>query len=494
MSNAIKILMPIVFFAIMIYIGMRSRKRANSVNNFVLGGRNVGGWLTAFSYGTAYFSAVILVGYSGQFGWRFGLASSWIGIGNAVIGSLLAWLFLARRTRTMTQHLGSRTMPDFFEKRYKSGSLKIGSALIIFVFLLPYSASLYNGLSRLFGMAFNINYIWCIVIMTVFTAAYVIAGGYMATMITDFIQGLIMLVGIVLVIIASLSQFGGLGEAYSALSKVGEAGEFTSLFGPDALSLFFVVILTSLGTWSLPQMTQKFYAIKDNAAIKKGTIISTVFALIIAGGCYFLGGFGRLLDVDVNALGYDAIIPKMFESFSPALIGLVVIMVLAASMSTLSSLVLTASSTITLDLIKEKICTKMEEKRQVLTIRLLIAAFIILSAAIAIVQVKYKVSFIAQFMGLSWGAMAGAFLGPFLWGLYSKRVSVAAVWSSFLFAIGFMLFNLFCKSMLPAWLQSPIAAGAMVMLVSLVLVPLVSLFTRKPNKEQVAQVFACFDK
>ena len=258
----IKIVLLVVFFAVMVGVGIYSRKHASSVDGFVLGSRSVGPWLTAFAYGTSYFSAVVFVGYAGQFGWKYGIACTWIGIGNALIGSLLAWVVLGRRTKVMTQHLKSKTMPDFFGERYDSKSLKIVASVIVFVFLIPYTASVYNGLSRLFGMAFNIPYSWCVVAMAVFTAVYVILGGYMATAINDFIQGIIMLVGIVAVIAAVLSGQGGFMEAVSKMAGIpsdaavtaGQPGAFTSFFGPDPLNLLGVVILTSLGTWGLPQM------------------------------------------------------------------------------------------------------------------------------------------------------------------------------------------------------------------------------------------------
>lgn len=502
MELFLKLLMLAAFFALMIGVGLACRRHSRSVDGFVLGGRSVGAWFTAFAYGTSYFSAVILVGYSGQFGWKYGIASTWIGLGNAVIGSYLAWTVLGRRTRVMTQHLQSRTMPDFFEKRYHSPALKTGAALIIFLFLIPYAASLYNGLSRLFAMAFGVDYTVCILGMTVLTAVYVVAGGYMATVVNDFIQGIIMLVGIVVVVAASLRQFGGLSQALVSLARVSDPavseapGIFTSFLGPDPFNLLCVVILTSLGTWSLPQMTQKFYAIKNEGAITKGTIISTLFALVVAGGCYFLGGFGRLLSgrVDVAVQGYDAIIPTMFESFSPLLLGLVVILVLAASMSTLSSLVLTASTTLTLDFLQPMFCAKLKDTRQLRTIRCLILLFVVLSAALAVVQYRFGIAFIAQLMGLSWGAMAGAFLGPYLYGLYSRRITVPAVFASYVFGVGLMLLNMFCKSAFPVWLRSPINCGAFVMLGSLVLVPLVSLVTKPPERAYVERVFACYEE
>ncbi len=497
-----KVVILIIYFAVMIGIGLYCRKNATDVNGFVLGGRSVGPWLTAFAYGTSYFSAVVFVGYAGQFGWRYGIAATWAGIGNALIGSLLAWVILGRRTRIMTQHLDSATMPQFFGQRYNSRPLKIVASVIIFIFLIPYTASLYNGLSRLFGMAFNIDYSICIVLMAVLTAIYVIAGGYMATAINDFIQGIIMLFGIVTVIGAVLKANGGFLAALDGLGQITDEtvsttpGIFASFFGPDPLNLLFVVILTSLGTWGLPQMVQKFYAITDENAIQKGTIISTFFALVVAGGCYFLGGFGRLFSdqVDVVANGYDSVIPTMLQNLSPMLIALVVILVLSASMSTLSSLVIASSSTLTIDFLKDNFVKDMSEKKQVLTIRVLVVVFIAISAIIALIQYKSAVTFIAQLMGISWGALAGAFLAPFLYSLYWKGTTKISCWVCFIFGSVLMIVDMLMPAVLPEIMRSPINCGSIAMLAGLVIVPVVSLFTPKPDKQLVDETFACYEK
>ena len=497
-----KLLLLIVYFAVLIGIGLYCRKHATDVNGFVLGGRSVGPWLTAFAYGTSYFSAVVFVGYAGQFGWKFGIAATWAGIGNAIIGSLLAWAVLGRRTRIMTQHLDSATMPQFFGERFGSRPLKVGASVIIFIFLIPYTASLYNGLSRLFGMAFHIDYSVCILLMAALTGIYVIAGGYMATAINDFIQGIIMLVGIVAVIAAVLKGQGGFMAALDGLAEITDEtvahtpGVFASFFGPDPLNLLFVVLLTSLGTWGLPQMVQKFYAIRDEESIKKGTIISTLFALVVAGGCYFLGGFGRLFSdqIDIAANGFDSIIPTMLSGLSPMLISLVVILVLSASMSTLSSLVMASSSTLTIDFLKELFFQKMSEKKQVFTIRVLVVVFIVISSVLALIQYKSSVTFIAQLMGVSWGALAGAFLAPFLFALYSKRVTTASCWVCFLFGSILMVANIFWRPSFPEIMQSPINCGVIAMLAGLVLVPAVSLFTPKPDQKLVDGAFACYEE
>ncbi len=518
----IKILLTLIFLAITVSVGIYSRKQARSVEGFVLGGRSVGPWLTAFAYGTSYFSAVVFVGYAGQFGWKYGLSASWIGIGNAIIGSLLAWLILGRRTKVMTQHLESRTMPDFFGMRYGDEGLRVAASVISFVFLIPYTAGVYMGISKLFEMGFGIPYEYCAFIMATLTAVYVILGGYKATAINDFIQGLIMLVGITTVIAVVINGQGGLSAAVAGMAEAVptehdmadpsglfanfEAGDFASWFGPAPLSLLGVVILTSLGTWGLPQMVGKFYSISDEGAIKRGTIISTLFALVVSGGCYFLGSFGRLFpepafDEQKMRYAYDDIVPSMLETLPDALIALVVLLVLSASMSTLASLVLTSSSTMTLDIIyRDKKSQKGEveegaiddivaekvERRKVVVMRTLIVFFIVISLMIALNPPQ----FIAQLMGISWGALAGAFLAPFLLGLYWKGVTRASVWACFVWGVGLTLVNM----LLGNKLLNPIDCGAVAMMGGFVVVFVVSLFTKKLSSQKVDQIFECYKK
>lgn len=487
----LKTVLLLAFFALMLGIGFYSRRHSTNVNGFVLGGRSVGPWLTAFAYGTSYFSAVVFVGYAGQFGYKYGLASTWIGIGNALLGSLIAWVVLGRRTRIMTKHLKSMTMPDFFGKRYDSESLRVAASVIAFIFLIPYTASVYNGLSYLFGMAFDIDFRICVIVMAVLTGVYVIVGGYMATALNDLIQGTIMLFGIVAVIAAVLSGHGGFMAAVKELAGVSSdvmPGAYASFFGPDPANLLGVVILTSLGTWGLPQMIQKFYAIKDEKAVHTGTVISTLFAVVVSGGCYFLGGFSRISGVEAAADGsvaYDTIIPTMLSTLPDLLIGIVIVLVLSASMSTLSSLVLTSSSTLTLDFIKPLFVKNMDEKKQLVWMRILIAFFIVLSVVIAL----DPPAFIAQLMGISWGALAGAFLAPFLYGLYWKGVTKAAVWASFASGVGITVVNMFVK-----FIASPINAGAIAMIAGLIVVPVVSLLTPKMDSQRTENIFACLDE
>jgi len=507
----------------MVGVGLYSRKQAKSVDGFVLGGRSVGPWLTAFAFGTSYFSAVVFVGYAGQFGWKYGLSSAWIGIGNAVIGSLLAWIILGRRTKLMTQHIESRTMPDFFGTRFNDQGLRVAASIIAFVFLIPYTAGVYSGISKLFDMGFHIPYEYCIIIMGIFTAIYVILGGYKATAMNDFIQGIVMLFGIVAVIVVILNTQGGLVEAFNKMKEMVptahdlgdnpatslyanfETGDFASWFGPNVMSLLGVVVLTSLGTMGLPQMVGKFYSITDESAIRRGTIISTIFAFVVAGGCYFLGGFGRLFGEPVwnearHTYKFDDIIPTMLDQAvnSDLLIGLVMVLVLSASMSTLASLVLTSSSTMTLDLIyrdKKSVAGEVEdgaiddivaekiERRKVIIMRVLIIFFIAISVLIAL----NPPTFIAQLMGISWGALAGAFLAPFMLGLYWKGVTRVSVWACFIWGVGLTVINMLAGNPI-----NPINCGAIAMLGGFPVVVLVSLLSPKLPKTLVENIFECY--
>ena len=505
----IKITLTIIFLAVMIGVGIYTRKQASSVDGFVLGGRSVGPWLTAFAFGTSYFSAVVFVGYAGQFGWKYGLSSTWIGVGNAVIGSLLAWLILGRRTKLMTQHIESRTMPDFFGTRFADQGLRIVASVIAFVFLIPYTAGVYKGISTLFEMGFGIPYEYCVIIMAALTAVYVILGGYKATAMNDFIQGIIMLFGIVAVILAVLNIQGGLFNAVERLAAMPSDtdpavnGGFASWFGPDPWNLLGVVVLTSLGTWGLPQMVGKFYSITDESAIHRGTVISTVFAFVVAGGCYFLGGFGRLFGMPPvlpnGKLAFDSIVPSMLVTLPDVLIALVVLLVLSASMSTLASLVLTSSSTMTLDLIyrdKKSLPGEVEdgaiddivaekiERRKVVVMRVLIMFFIAISLLIAL----NPPTFIAQLMGISWGALAGAFLAPFMLGLYWRGITTASVWACFAWGVGITVVNMLLGNPI-----NPINCGAIAMVGGFPICWLVSLFTKKLPQQTVDSIFKCYE-
>lgn len=478
-----------LFIVLMVAIGLYSKKKVNNVQDFFLGGRQMGPWISAFAYGTTYFSAVIFIGYAGRIGWNFGISSTWIGIGNAVLGSLLAWLVLAKKTRKMTHELNASTMPEFFEKRYGSKAMKIVTAIIIFVFLVPYSASVYQGLGYLFEKAFNIPFAYCMLAMALLTGIYLLLGGYVATAINDFIQGIIMLVGLVLMVffVVTHPAVGGIQEGLTRLSSIPDAGpNLVKVFGGSPVNLFALLVLTSLGTWGLPQMVHKFYAIKDESAIKKATVVSTLFAVVIAGGAYFTGAFGRLYFIYEKTeapKNLDLVIPKVLEWALPdALFGIIIILVLSASMSTLSSLVLVSSSAISLDLVKGTIFPDMKKEKVMTLMRGLCAVFVALSYLVAITP-----NAILTLMSFSWGTVAGAFLAPFLFGLYWRGTTKAGAWAGFITGFACSIGGALIYGM-DARLAPNI--GAVAMIASLAAVPAVSFITAKLPEKHVESIFS----
>lgn len=481
-----------IYIVLMVIIAFITRKKTKTMDDFVLGGRKIGAWMSAFAYGTAYFSAVIFVGYAGRFGWNIGVAVTWIGIANAVIGTWLAWKLLAKPTRRITQRLGTATMPDFFLKRYNSQGLKITAAIIIFVFLVPYCASVYQGLSYFSEAVLGIPYQYCMIGMAVLTAVYLMAGGYIATALTNFVQGIIMVVGVILMVLFVLGapQVGGLSEGLSRIAAIEEVGAgLASPFGSasSVITLVSLIILTSLGTWGLPQMVHKFYAIKDKRAIGRGTIISTVFALIVGGSAYFVGGFGRLFLNEAPA-NLDTVMPQVLSvALPPVLLGLILVLLLAASMSTLSSLVLVSSSAISLDLIKGIFRPKMVDKSVMSLTRAFCALFVLISLVIALMQPAE----IMTLMSYSWGALSGCFLGPFLYGVRWKGMTKAGAWTGILTGLAvsltLMILNII-GGILPPWMNAP-AIGSIAMLLSLVVTPVASLLTKKFDAAHIERVF-----
>ena len=501
MTQIVTLLILLLYIGAMVGIGLYCRRSAGTLSGFLLGGRSAGPWLTAFSYGTSYFSAVIFIGYAGMHGWNIGIGSLWIGIGNAVLGCLLAWLLLAGPTRRMTQRLDASTMPEFFSKRFQSTGLKVYAAVIIFVFLVPYAASVYKGLGTLFSAVFpGVGEEVIMLIVAFLTAAALFLGGYKATAITDFVQGLIMIVGIIAMVIVVITrpEVGGLTEGLRRLTEIDP--QLTDLTGGSNFSALAVnIALTSFGVWGLPQMIHKYYAIRDEKSVKPATIIATGFALIIGVGAYLVGSFGHLFvpaaadGSPALAGGYDAIIPHILISalssniFLVILLGIILLLLLSASMSTLSALVLSSSSAIGVDLLKV-IRPNIQEKHQVRTVRWLCLVFVVLSYLFA----TMNISFIVNLMSFSWGIVAGCFIGPFLWGLYVRRTTRAGAWAGALSGIVVVGGLVAIQTALYGFQAAKTLAphfGIIAMIVSVVIVPVVSLVTRPLPEEHLAHCF-----
>ncbi len=492
----------------MVVIALYTRNRSKSVNDFLLAGKKgLNGWMSAFAYGTTYFSAVIFIGYAGNFGSKFGLAAVWIGIGNALLGALLAWLVLARRTKNMTTRLQAKTMPEFFEKRYGSKNLKLVSAVVIFLFLIPYSASVYNGLSSLFEIVFDIPGWIIMIILAALTALYLFFGGYFATALSDFIQGIIMLIGVVLMIVFFMSH-ENVGWNLSELVNNPELNWFTfessntGLYG-NTVSLLMLILLTSFGVWALPQTIHKYYAIRDKKAIMQGTIVSTIFALIIGFGAYFTGALSGLFKNELVGVSPDNVIPHMLNLVIPmGLMGVIAVLILSASMSTLSSVSLASASVVAVDIYKGKIQPNADDKKVNTIMRILCLVFIAISVVLAVLNEKFHIAAIAYMMGISWGTLAGCFIGPYVLGVLWKGVTKPACWTSIISSLSLTVvlviffgyhkngFDCSFGTALQTGVSCSPMIGVICMVFSLIITTVVSLFTRRPNDEILNEAFS----
>ena len=504
-----------LYAAAMALVGCISYGKSKTLDGFLIGGRNIGAWATAFAYGTAYFSAVVFVGYAGQHGWNIGIGAVWIGIGNAVLGCLLSWLLFANRTRKMTKKLNVRTMPDYFEKRYGAKGMKVLAAVIIFVFLVPYSAAVYKGLGALFSAVFpNVEtWVWMLIIACL-TAVYLVAGGYIATAYTNLIQGIVMIAGVVCLVTAVLSHenvggIGGLMENLRNFQSLANdpnpttGAQLSNILGGSSFKfLCFNILLTSFGTWGLPQMIGKFYAIKDTAAIKRGTIISTIFCIVIGCGAYLIGSTSRLiLGGQLPEGGIDSVIPALLMqvlgngTFGVVLLAVIMILLLSASMSTLEAVVLTSASAVAVDLIPAIRKKETKPETQMLLTRLLCLAFI----ACSFVFATRNIPIIVNLMSFSWGLVSGCFIGPYIWGLFSKKITkigaISGILAGLLTVGGTTLVISINSSFSAAAAKSP-EMGVAAMAISMVVVPVVSLLTKnaKAEKERVEEIFTCYEE
>lgn len=494
----------VLYVLVMLAVGYVCMRRTKSVGDFFLGGRTLGPWMSAFAYGTTYFSAVLFIGYAGKLGWGFGIHTLWIVLGNTLIGTLLAWKLLAGRTRAMTTRLNAITMPEFLRARYDDKGLQVVSALLMFVFLVPYSASVLMGLSYLFEMTLHISYEHALYFLTALTAVYLVMGGYFAVAVSDFIRGIIEFAGVLVMVylLAHRPETGGFLNATSRLLSepgMSPALEGTKLLGagtwlcvslPGWLTLLALVLITSFGPWALPQMVQKFYSIRRQEDVTRAMVIAGTFSLFMAFGAYYSGALTHLFygpQLPAELVGpkgpiWDKIMPHFITTsgLPGMLVMVIVLMVFSASMSSLSSLVLVSSSAIAIDLYGAFVDRHANAKQTMLFLRLLCAVFVACSLIIAL---KRPV-FIVNLMIMSWGTLLGVFLAPYLFGLFWRRATRAGVYASMTvgLASACILFSLWGQEGVPL-------AGAITMFLPLIVMPIVSLATQPPNAVVIAQAF-----
>jgi len=468
----VKILVIAAYAALTLTIGWLGLRKARTFTDFFLGGRAVGPWMSAFTYASAYFSAVLFIGFAGKVGWGFGLSGLWIALANGLVGVLGVWALLGDRIRRMSVELGVATMPEFLEKRYASPALKLVASLSVFLFLVPYSAAVFIGLAYLFKANFGLDYAGALIVMGLFTAFYLVLGGYKSMTMIDVVFGMIMCLGSAVLIGSTIGKAGGLGALTSRLAAVDP--RLTGPVGPGgAWPLFSLVFLTSIAPFAMPQLVQKFYAIKDRRAIQRGMIASTAFSLLIAGAAYFTGASARLFltpEVAPEAFAggkpvFDVLMPEFLAKVvPPSLSILMMLLILSASMSTLAALVLISSSAVVKDLYAGFVNPAVTDRDLTRLMRVVSAVFVLLSVVLAYL----RPATIVAILSVSWGAIGSFFLGPFVWGLIGRRATKFGALGSGLAGLGTCLALAFTG-------MSPAEAGTVGMVVSFATTPLLSL-------------------
>lgn len=468
---AIKIIVLAAYAIMIITIGIIGLRKTKTFSDFFLGGGNVGPWMSAFSYGTAYFSAVLFIGFAGKIGWGFGFSGLWIALFNAIVGVLLVWALLGWRIKKMSLEYNVTTMSEFLEKRYESNSFKLLSSVVIFVFMIPYSAAVFMGLSYLFTSNFGLEYWHALAFMGVFTAIYIVLGGYKSMAIIDMAFGIIMTVGVIVLLFSTVNVGGGIPTISFKLSQIDP--KLTAWVGsPGLWPLFSLIFLTSIAPFAMPQLVQKFYAIKDQRSVKIGMFASTAFAVLIGGIAYFVGSTTRIFlspENNPNAFLdgkplFDRLMPELLTNVvHPSLSILLLLLILSASMSTLAALVLISSSSFSKDFYAGYIKKNISDQSLTKLMRYMSAFFVLLSVLLAYLNIDS----IVAILGISWGAIGSFFLGPFIWGLFTKWANRFGALSSGLIGLAV------CIILYATGMPSP-EAGTIGMMVSFAINPLFS--------------------
>ncbi len=469
---AAKIIVIALYSIMIIVFGVIGLRKTKSFSDFFLGGGKVGPWMTAFSYGTAYFSAVLFIGFAGKIGWNFGYSGLWVAFFNAFVGVLGVWGLLGWKIKKMSVEYKISTMNEFLEKRYNSKFLKLFGSISIFIFMIPYSAAVFMGLSYLFKSNFGIEYWQALAFIGLFTAIYMVLGGYKSIAMIDTMFGIIMTIGVCILLFSTLNKGNGLINITEMLSKI--SPKLTQVIGPPGFwPLFSLVFLTSVAPFAMPQLIQKFYAIKDKKSVRTGMIASTIFAILIGGIAYFIGSTTRIFlspNANPNAFldgkpVYDILMPELLSKVIPeSLSVLILLLIISASMSTLAAIVLISSSSYAKDFYAGFIKKDISDKNLTTLMRVMNLFFILMSVILAYVNFDT----IVAILGISWGAIGSIFLGPFVWGIFSKKMTKFGAISSSLLGL------LACMSLYFIYKIPSPQAGTIGMMISLTVNPVFS--------------------
>lgn len=407
-----------LYLLILFLIGLLSRKATATKEDFYLGGRRIGVWVSSFSFVSAYYSSVVIIG-GGGFGYKYGMATLWVAAINVLLGTTLAWIILGKRTRELTQKYNAVTLPEFLAKRYQSRTLQIISGLIIAIFLIVYNVSILKAMANISQVLMNVSYLQGLLISGLIIIIYVSLGGYLAVVWTGFFQAWLMIIGLLLLTFFTLTKVGSFSNIFIRLSEINQnLIETPGVWGWSGLVSYCMIV--SFGVWGMPQLVARFYSIRDTKVLRIGTVLATLSASI-AFLPYFNGAASRILFP--NLANPDLAIPNLVKTvLSPISQAIFLTGVMAAGMSTFSAVLITAVSSLVKDFYEDGLNKKLDPQTHLRYARLASMTIGILSLIVAI----KPPAMILVLTAFSWAVIAGANLWPFFFSLYLKRLSKTA--------------------------------------------------------------------
>jgi SSS family solute:Na+ symporter len=445
-----------IFAAVFVFLGYLGYKKTKTAEDYYVAGRKMGPIVIAFSYGATFISAVALIGFSGIAS-IYGLSLLWLAFLNIFIGVLIAFIFYGFRTRKMGISLKAVTLPEMLGNRFNSKKLQASSGLIIAVFMIFYTTAVFLAISSLFEVTFGIPYWACVVIFTFVVGIYLVVGGLYAVMWTHAIQGILMLVGMLILAFGVYAMLGGIGPAHEAAGSLtpdqlkvmgwtAVPSGFTTLTSmPETFSPAFMMLLTlifgvGIGVLAQPQLIIRYLSAKDEKSLRRAIPYGGIFILLMTFIAFSIGPLCNVLMIE-NGLIYpgtpDKVVPLIVNQLFPAWFAVLFLFaVLSAAMSTASALFHTAGASIGRDVCEKglmKICT---ERKSLLITRVATIGIVVATLLLSL----YPPDVVAVLTSFFFGLMACTFLAPYTFMLYWKKTSRAGVWAGMLGGFVFTMF------------------------------------------------------
>lgn len=433
-----------IFAAVFIFLGYLGYKKTKTAEDYYVAGRKMGPIVIAFSYGATFISAVALIGFSGISA-IYGHSLLWLAFLNIFVGILIAFIFYGFRTRKMGISLKALTLPELLGNRFNSIKLQATSGLIIAFFIIFYATAVFLAIATLFEVTFGIPYWVCVVVFTLIVGLYLLIGGLYAVMWTHAVQGIVMVVGMLILAIGIYSMLGGIGPAHEAaaaltpeaLSSIGSPAASQAPNGltsmPSVGSAPFMLLLTlvfgvGIGVLAQPQLVVRYLSAKDEKSLRRAIPYGGIFILLMTFLAFSIGPLCNVLMVNEGLMfpdSPDKVVPLIVNELFPTwFVILFLFAILSAAMSTASSLFHTAGASFGRDFCEKGIMKKCDEKKSLLITRIATLIIVVLTLILSLNPPDVVAILTSFFFGL----MACTFLAPYTLMLYWKKTSRIGAW------------------------------------------------------------------